>query len=98
RVDATIADEVVPVRMPAARADLVREGLDAISPRAADGRQLAPAAVAQRLGDALAHDVAGADQAPTNHIHEVLKFKRSKVQGSRFSALRSRFAGGQEPR
>jgi len=72
-VDVGIGDQVAPVRIPAARADLVRERLDEISTRAADGRELASAAVAQRLGDALANDVASADQTPGNHIHEVLK-------------------------
>ena len=76
RVDLGIADEIAPVGVPPAGADLARERLDELGSRAADGHELAPAAVPQRLADAFANDVAGADQAPSHSVQSsrVLRF------------------------
>ena len=45
RVDLGIAHQIPPVGVPPARADLARERLEEIDSRAADGHELAPAAV-----------------------------------------------------
>jgi hypothetical protein len=65
-VDSGIGDEIAPVRIGAAGADLARELFNQIGARAADGGERAAAAFAQRFGDALADYVAGADQSPAH--------------------------------
>ena len=57
---------MTPVGVPPAGTDLASKGLAEIGPRPADRHELALAAFAQGLTDALANDIARADEAPSH--------------------------------
>ena len=80
-----VADETAPVGVPAAGADFGGELLDERAVGAGDGHELAPAAHPERLTDALANDVARADEAPAHgselQLHRELNLTFGRAAG-----------------
>ena len=68
-VDAGIADEILPPRMPTVGAARRRKRFRQVRPRPADRNELATRRVPQRRRDSLPDNVARADEAPSQHVH-----------------------------
>jgi hypothetical protein len=77
-LDLVVCHEIAPVHVPAPSADLTGKWFDESGVGAGNGHELAPAADPEGLTDALADDIARADQAPTQRFQ---RFKGSKVLG-----------------
>src|SRR5215472_1340845 len=81
RGDLRILDHLLPVRVPAASANLTREPFGQLGTRATDRDQLAILEIAKRRRDPLAGDVTTADQSPTNSCHRFVSLNRFGLPG-----------------